>query len=199
MKLFRRVLAVLGLSVLSWGAMADDGYQLVNKSSTSTEPEVIEFFSYNCPHCNSLDPEVAAWLETKPAGIKFRRVPVVFHEGWDVTAKAYYIAEELKVLDKVHTRVFHALHAENKSLSKLDELKPIFLDAGVSAPVFDKAAYADFNLDSKIQAGMIAMQKYGVRSVPSFVVNDRYYIDGKTTGGDSKKMFELLSTLPLKK
>lgn len=198
MKVFRRLLAILGFCALSTGVMAEDGYQLVNKASTSTEPEVIEFFSYNCPHCSSLDPEVAAWLETKPAGIKFRRVPVVFHDGWDVTAKAYYIAEQLNVLDKTHNRIFHAIHAENKSLNKLDEIKPYFLEAGVSAMQFDKLAYADFNLDSKIQAGMVAMQKYGVRSVPSFVVNDRYYVDGKTAG-DSKKLFQLLSTLPLKK
>lgn len=198
LKLFYRVLAIASLCLASVVALADDGYTLVNKASTSTEPEVIEFFSYNCPHCNSLDPEVAVWLESKPAAIKFRRIPVVFHDGWDVTAKAYYIAEDLKVVDKIHTRIFHYLHAEGKTLTKVEDLKPLFAEVGISAMQFDKAAYADFSLDSRIQAGMVAMQKYQVQSVPSFIVNDRYYVDGKTAG-DNKKQFEILSSLPLKK
>ena len=40
--------------------------------------EVVEFFSYNCPHCAAFEPQLEAWIKTLPANVVFRRIPVPF-------------------------------------------------------------------------------------------------------------------------
>lgn len=40
--------------------------------------EVMEFFSYGCPHCADLHPLLKAWAKQLPADVVLRRVPVSF-------------------------------------------------------------------------------------------------------------------------
>ena len=36
---------------------------------------VTEFFSYQCPHCNSFEPVLRRWAEQLPDDVDFERVP----------------------------------------------------------------------------------------------------------------------------
>ena len=49
---------------------------------TGQKIEVIEFFSYGCPHCAELEPHIDAWLAKLPPDVQFRRVPVFFQDRW---------------------------------------------------------------------------------------------------------------------
>src|SRR3977135_4542127 len=51
--------------------------------------EVIEFFSYGCPHCNDLEPFLQQWVKTLPPDVQFRRVPVMFQDRWKARAQAH--------------------------------------------------------------------------------------------------------------
>src|SRR5450755_3800012 len=42
--------------------------------------EVIEFFWYECPHCNAFEPALEAWSKQLPADVVLNRVPVWFRE-----------------------------------------------------------------------------------------------------------------------
>src|SRR6187455_872762 len=57
---------------------------------TGKKIEVIEFFSYGCPHCAELEPHLDAWLAKLPQDVAFRRVPVMFQQRWTPLAKIYY-------------------------------------------------------------------------------------------------------------
>ena len=57
--------------------------------------EVIEFFSYGCPHCAALEPYLDTWLEKLPPDVAFRRVPVMFQQRWVPLAKIYYTLDAL--------------------------------------------------------------------------------------------------------
>ena len=72
--------------------------------------ELIEFFSYACPHCHSLSGPLAAWLKRKPADVEFKRVPAVFNDIWLQYARVYYTLEALGLVDKLHHEVFAAVH-----------------------------------------------------------------------------------------
>ena len=53
--------------------------------------EVIEFFSYGCPHCEAFYPLVSAWAAKLPHDVVFKRVPVSFNRpAWIALARAYY-------------------------------------------------------------------------------------------------------------
>ena len=45
---------------------------------TGKKIEVIEFFSYGCPHCAEFEPVLMDWVKAQPADVAVRRVPVMF-------------------------------------------------------------------------------------------------------------------------
>src|SRR4029453_13726029 len=47
---------------------------------TGKKIEVIEFFSYGCPHCGEFEPLLQGWLKTMPADVQFPRIPAMFQE-----------------------------------------------------------------------------------------------------------------------
>src|SRR5678815_4440937 len=83
---------------------------------TGKKIEVIEFFSYGCPHCAELEPHLDAWLAKLPPDVAFRRVPVMFQQRWMPLAKIYYTLEALGVESKLSPDVFKALHGQNVAL-----------------------------------------------------------------------------------
>src|SRR6188508_1958804 len=78
--------------------------------------EVIEFFSYGCPHCSDLEPYLQNWFKTAPADVQFRRVPVMFQERWKVLAKIYYTLDALGEEARLSPDVFKAIHANGQPL-----------------------------------------------------------------------------------
>src|SRR5438309_7337673 len=62
---------------------------------TGKKIEVIEFFSYGCPHCNDLEPILDAWVAKLPPDVQFRRVPVMFQERWQALARIYYTLDAM--------------------------------------------------------------------------------------------------------
>ncbi|MDP3902924.1 MAG: thiol:disulfide interchange protein DsbA/DsbL, partial [Methylococcaceae bacterium] len=81
------------------------GYEAVTPAqpTKSTDKiEVIEYFWYGCPHCYSFEPFLSTWAKTLPKNVEFIRQPAVFSELWGKHAKAYFTAEALGVVDKVH-------------------------------------------------------------------------------------------------
>src|SRR5262245_32614090 len=88
--------AVLALAITSVSAQElQEGKQYVRLKNpipveTGKNIEVIEFFSYGCPHCADFEPILQGWLKTAPPDVQFRRVPVLFQEAWVPLAKIYY-------------------------------------------------------------------------------------------------------------
>ena len=83
---------------------------------TGKKIEVLEFFSYGCPHCADLDPELQAWQKTLPADVSFRRVPVMFQDRWIGLAKVFFTLEALGADDRLTPEVFVALHKNGMQL-----------------------------------------------------------------------------------
>jgi thiol:disulfide interchange protein DsbA len=86
----------------------------------TSKVEVIELFWYGCGHCNSLEPQLHAWANKLPADVVFKRVPGLPRADWAPMAKAYYAMESLGVLDKLHDKIFAAIHKQ-RTLNPTDE------------------------------------------------------------------------------
>ena len=78
---------------------------------TGKNIEVIEFFSYGCPHCGELEPHLQTWLKSKPADVTFRRVPVMFQPRWENLARVYYTLDALGEESKLSPEVFAAIYS----------------------------------------------------------------------------------------
>jgi thiol:disulfide interchange protein DsbA len=156
-------------------------------TSVPDKAEVIEFFSYTCPHCNDLEPVAHEWLKRKPENVTFVRIAVAFGATWEPGARAYYAAEALGVLDKVHQPLFDAIHREKRKLSSEDELAALFAEHGVDQDAFRKA-YKSFQTETQMRRGNQLAQRYGVRGVPGVIVNGQYEVR-------SPRIFEVVDYL----
>jgi thiol:disulfide interchange protein DsbA len=92
--------------------------------------EVVEFFSYGCPHCYNLEPLLEPWVRKLPADVSFRQVPVGFSFQFQVMQKTYYALEEMGQLANMHRKVFSAIHAQGKRLSSEGDVVAFMQAAG---------------------------------------------------------------------
>ena len=156
-------------------------------TSVPDKPEVVELFWYGCPHCYDLEPVVREWLKHKPDNVVFVRIPASFGANWEPGARAYYAAEALGVLDKVHQPLFDAMHREKRKLASEDELAAFFAEHGVDQDAFRKA-YKSFQTETQLRRGNQLAQRYGVRGVPAVIVNGQYDVR-------SPRIFEVVDFL----
>ena len=169
-----------------------DGKRIDN---TDTRIEVVELFWYTCPHCDGFDPYVKKWLKTKADDVAFYPMPAVFpNDSRLPLAKAFYVAQALNVLDKVHVPLFDTIHREHKNLSTADAIAKIFeKHADVSKKDFMNS-YNSFSVDSAVRKAMTLTKSYGIQSVPSLVVNAKYRLNGKHINGN-KNMLKIVDGL----
>jgi len=153
-------------------------YELVNPPQATADPskvEVMEFFWYGCPHCYHFEPDLNAWLKKKPANVVFVRQPAIFNARWAAHAKAFYTAEALGVLDKVHADLYDAIQNKKQALESEADLAKFFADRGVAEEAFRKA-YKSFAVDTKMRQAETMAAKYGVTGTPNVIVNGKYRI-----------------------
>ncbi len=155
--------------------------------------EVIEFFWYGCPHCYSFEPVLEKWLKNLPKNVEFIRQPAVFSDLWGKHAKAYFTAEALGVVDKVHADFFDAIQNKKQNLETEDQLAKFFVAHGVNETEFHNA-YNSFLVDAKMRQATATAARYGVTGVPAIIVNGKYKTNGPLAGSQ-EKMIEVVDHL----
>ncbi|HAW2033353.1 TPA: thioredoxin domain-containing protein, partial [Escherichia coli] len=153
-------------------------------------PPVVEFFSFYCPACSSFySPyQVSKNIEAKlPEGVKVEKYHASFmgEMGKQLT-EAWSIAKALGVEDKVEGPLFEAV-LKHRSVKSEDDIKAVFVQAGVDAGEFD-AARNSFMVKTLTARQEQAAEKFGLTGTPAFYVNGKYQIenngikDGSTEG-----------------
>ena len=166
----------------------------VDDESLSEEISVVEFFSYGCSHCYRLEPFIDTWLETKEEDVTFSRVAIPTREDWIPYARAYYMAEELGILEKVHALIFRAIYANNQSMGQKRLLKRMFIGvADVESDKFEEVWESD-RIPKKIQNAVLEMLDLGVSASPTIVVAKKYLITPETAG-DLAFIFDVVDFL----
>jgi len=156
------------------------GYQTLSPAQPTQNQEkveVIEFFWYGCPHCYSLEPEMKKWLATKPANVEFIRQPAIFSSLWGKHAKAYFVAEALGVVDKVHEDFFDAIQTKKLKLTSEDQLAKFFVEHGVDETEF-RNTFNSFLIDAKVRQAKAMAPRYGITGVPALIINGKYKTNG---------------------
>jgi thiol:disulfide interchange protein DsbA len=142
-------------------------------ASAEVPVEVVEFFWYGCPHCYQFEPYIEKWAAAKPEGVGFEQVPVLFGGAADLHAQAFYALEVMGERERLHEPLFRAMHREGRKLRSQAELEAWLADQAVDLEVF-RAAMGSFAVNAKVNRARALMRRYGVKSVPSVVVDGRY-------------------------
>ncbi|MGR9012259.1 MAG: thiol:disulfide interchange protein DsbA/DsbL [Gammaproteobacteria bacterium] len=155
--------------------------------------EIIEFFWYGCPHCYSFEPLLEKWVKSLPKNVEFIRQPAVFSDLWGKHAKAYFTAEALGVVDKIHADFFDALQNKKQHLETEDQLAKFFVAHGVNENQF-RDTYNSFLIDAKMRQATTMAGRYGVTGVPAIIINGKYKTNGPIAGSH-EKMLEVIDQL----
>lgn len=155
-------------------------------TTTGDKVEVLEVFSYACPHCNEVAPMVADMKKRLPASAQFVMIPAQFgFEAWKTYARAFYTAQALGILDKSHEDMFRAIYVDKK----LDSRSPTFASLaefyskyGVSVEDFT-ATSRSFAIETRLKRNEALISAFGTEGTPEFIVNGKYRVTGPSAGG----------------
>lgn len=142
---------------------------VVPMSAPAGQVDVVEFFSYACPHCFEFEPTLDAWLRKKPAGIHFHRFPVRFLQNASNFQPMYFALEAMDLVDAMQLKIFNAVHLEHQRLDKPDDIAAFMTKNGVDAKRF-MSLFTSFGVRTKVQQANQMMETFGVDSVPTIVV-----------------------------
>ena len=139
--------------------------------------ELIEFFWYSCPHCNSFEPQFAAWKKAAPKDVVVQRVPVRFRDDFEPQQRAYYVFESLNLVDTLHGKLFHAIHTERQPLNSAQALAAWADKNGLPEKKFLET-FNSFGVASKARRATQLQDAFKVQGVPALGVAGRFYTDG---------------------
>lgn len=191
---FSRQLAGVGLGLAVAGRASAQGapvegthYVKLSTPAPVTLPapdkkiEVVEFFSYACPHCSALEPLIEPWARKLPADVAFRQVPVGFSPVYLVLQKTYYALEELGQLPNLHRKIFAAIHQQSKRLGTEADITAFVVANGVDAAKFTEA-YRGFGVNTKSSRAKQLSEAYKIDGVPALGIHGRYYTAASLAG-----------------
>jgi thiol:disulfide interchange protein DsbA len=159
-------------------------FKLDRPVPTDTEAgkiELIEFFWYSCPHCNAFEPTFAEWVKNAPKDVVVRRMPVAFRDDFAPQQRLFFTLEAMGLLDKMHAKVFQAVHVERLPLNTDASIQTWIEKQGI-----DKTKFADtfksFGVASKLKRAVQLQNDFKIEGVPSLGVAGKFYVDGSLAG-----------------
>ena len=161
--------------------------------------EVAEFFWYGCPHCYDFEPALKRWDASKPADVRFVRVPVTWNKTVELHARLFYTEEVLgrngviKDPDAFREAVFQEYHSRGNRLLSETSIRRLFERFGVGPDDFERT-WQSFEVDQKLRVARDLERRYSIASVPTMVVNGKYRTSG-TEAGSYPKMIEVIDEL----
>ena len=146
--------------------------------SPAGQIEVLEFFAYSCVHCFNFEPLFEDWIQKKPAYVTVKRMPVAFSPQFVPMQRLYFTLEAMNLVDKLHTKVFQAIHVERLPLTT----PPAIID-WVAKQGVDRAKFTEiFDISAtgkKAQRAVDLQDAYGIEGTPALGIAGRYYLPGQ--------------------
>ena len=156
-------------------------YLTLDKPAATEAPagkvEVVEFFWYNCPHCNSFEPMFDAWAKKQPKDVSVRRSPIAFRPDFEPQQRLYYVLESMGKIDELHKKVFYAIHVEKQPLNTADQITAWADKQGIPKAKFLEM-YNSFSVSTKVRKATQLQDGYALDGVPALGINGRYFTSG---------------------
>ncbi len=158
------------------------------------QKEVLEFFSYSCPHCYNLEAHILKWAEEKkPPEVLFKQIPAL-GGSWNFVGRVKFVANKLKLDHTFDAAYFKAIHKERNRRLLGDKSSAI--DFIVEHGKVDKAdvekAWDSLHVKSEMKKALKIWNQSELDGVPAVVVNGKYAV-GLTA--DYRRFFDIIDFL----
>lgn len=141
--------------------------------------EVLEFFSYGCPHCGDLNPLIEDWKTNLPSDVSFERVPVTFgRAAWETLARVYFALDFADQLERLDQKVFDAVTKERVNLYTENRVLDWVAEHDVDRESFAKFLNS-FAVEAALARANTLAARFQVDSVPMIIVDGRYVVLSK--------------------
>lgn len=174
------VAVVVAIAIAAFGLFyrgeVGEPYRALDRPEATGKVRVVEYFSYNCPHCRNLERVMGGWAEALPDGVVFERVHVAYSASTRTLARAYLALKRQGALDANHERIFAAIHDRNRNLASAGALADVVAGHGVEREAFLTAMRSPA-VERQVAAGERAFAAVGLTGVPALVVDSKYVIN----------------------
>lgn len=141
--------------------------------------EIIEFFSWGCPHCYHFHPLLDEWAAALPSSVKLVRIPVSMgYPQWGQLVRAYYTLEATGDLARLDGALFDAIHKERLQLYNEDSLARWAVSHGIDEAKF-RQTFNSLNVSTRAARAERMSRDYQVQGIPRLVVDGKYVVLGK--------------------
>lgn len=150
----------------------------VVRQAPAAQKEVVEFFSFYCPHCYDFEMQykIPSQIEAKlPSDAKLVQYHVNFlgRQSENLT-RAWAFAMAQGIESKVKAALFEG--AQKDAFKSMDDIKAVFVANGVNAADFDSGINS-FVVNGLVNKQVKLADDFQIRGVPAFFVNDKYQIN----------------------
>lgn len=189
MKKIWLALAGMILAFSASAAQITDGKQYITLDKpVAGEPQVLEFFSFYCPHCYQFEEVLHVSDNVKkklPEGVKMTKYHVEFLGPLGKQlSQAWAVAIALGVEEKISSPMFDAVQ-KTQTINNVDDIRKVFIDAGVKPEEYD-AAWNSFVVKSLVAQQEKAAADLQLQGVPAMFVNGKYQLNPQ--GMDTSNM-----------
>jgi len=182
------VVAGAALALVAGGASAElvqgknyDRIKNPQPTESGKKIEVLEFFSYGCPHCAELEPILDAWLAKLPPDVDFHRVPVAFQDRWVPLGKIYYTLDVMDEERKLSPDVFQAIHQRGIPMWNDKAMLDWAASKGLDRKKFEDT-FNSFAIQGKMNRARQLAQAYNIQSVPTVVIDGKFVTSSDRVG-----------------
>ena len=165
----------------------------IDKVGPLPEVEVMEFFSYMCPHCASLESSLNAWASRQSEYVTLTHVPAFWSTPYERMARTYHALSIMKQEKALRDTIFKAIHLRGARWGSDEDVAAFVGSHGMDADQFLKSL-SSFAVKQKMRITTEQFKKFGVKSVPSFVVAGQYATSA-SQAGSVPKLWETLDYL----
>jgi thiol:disulfide interchange protein DsbA len=149
--------------------------------STGERIEVLEFFYYGCPVCYEAQPHIARWLLKTGPGVVILRVPAAFTESSESFARTFYTLGAMNQIARLHWPIYDNHHFDGKELNEEKNITAWVAANGVDAKRFTELWHSE-EIKAQVEAAKKALDTYGVKGVPSFIIDGKYLTSARLAG-----------------
>lgn len=171
-------------------------YQRLEQPIKPQDPqkiEVVEVFSYLCPHCYRLESAVKKWKKTLGDDVVLIRKHAQFNRQYLAYAKLHVAVQLLNIEDQVDQDIFKSVHEKRAFKFEPEEQFDLVASAGIDKSRFLKT-FDSFTHKTRLKQVEKDMLAYKVTGVPAMIINGKYRVS-ESSAGSQKNLFDLMDYL----
>lgn len=157
------------------------------RTADPSKIEVAEIFSYHCGHCFHFEPLLQAWEKQLADDVAVVQTHAIWNQPMRSMAQAFYTIKALKIDDKAHMGIFNAIQLQNKTFKTPEEWADFLANFGSDKATILKT-YNSFGVTSQVSQADARARGYGVTGTPEMVVDGKYRISSRLTGGQEEML-----------